>query len=197
MCPIKVINRSEIRNGWKGTLTLLSVFYFLLWSDLKLWFETQLQPHHNAARIETIAKWSTQTAALSSLKSLRFSPSPLKSDTHTHTIRTQVCPHCAEPLQSESLGAMCGFGWLVSTLEGSWCNFGTKREVRTWYPYSVTQAATSFTHSVVVSSLPLWLHQPVQTFSVPLLHPKCDPLPWRDIFVNSGQYSVMDTDWVL
>lgn len=78
---------------------------------------------------------------------------------HTHHETAGSSPLCCEPLRSESPGAMWGFGWLVSALEGSQWDFGTKREVWTWYPHSVAQTATSFTHSAV-SSLSLWLRRP-------------------------------------
>lgn len=119
----------------------------------------------------------------------------LKSD--THTMRPQVCPHCAEPLRSESLGATWGFGWLVSALEGSQCDFGTKGEVWTWYPHSVLQTATSFTHSVV-SSRSLWLHRPcANLFWTPPFTLNVTPCPRGTDLVSLGQYSAMDTDWAL
>ncbi len=175
----------------------LSAFHLLL---KVICSSSTTSAHHSAARIKTRARWSAQTSALSSPKSLRFSPSLLKSD--THTMRPQVCAHCVEPLRSESLGAMCGFGWLVSALEGSRCDFGTKREVWTWYPRGVTQTATSFTHSVV-SSLSLWLHRPhANLFCVPphpptAFAPNVTFCPGGTYVVSWGQYSVMDTDWKL
>lgn len=144
--------------------------------------------HHSAACIETRGRWSAQTAALSFPKSLWFSPSLLKSD--THTMRPQVCAYCAEPLQSKSLGAMRGFGWLVSALEGSQCDFGTKREVWTWYPRSVTQTATSFKHSAV-SSLSLWLHCPcANLFCAP-----SSPQMWPSALEGHIWWAEVSTVW--
>lgn len=190
MYHIKVINRSEIRNGWKGTLTLLSVFYFLLWSDLKLWFETT-SAHHNAARIETRTKWSTQTAALSSLKSLRFSPSPLKSDARTHYQNTGLSPLCWAPAERKPRSYV-GF-WVA-------CVYFRGIMVQLWNKEGGTNLISLQCHTdshvfhtlghLLPPSLPPWHHQPVQTFSVPLLHPKCDLLPWRDIFVNIFVWAV-------
>lgn len=64
-----------------------------------IWLSSTTSAHHNAARIVTSARWSAQTAAWNSLESLRFSPSPLKSDTPTHYQNRGLSPLCCAPAE--------------------------------------------------------------------------------------------------
>lgn len=64
------------------------------------WFDSSTtSAHHCAARIVASARRSAPTAALDSLQSLRFSPSPLKSDAQTRYWNRGLSPLCCGPAE--------------------------------------------------------------------------------------------------
>ena len=69
----------------------------------------QTLQNFSVGHIETRARWSAETAASSSLKSLRFSPSPWSQ---THTMRPQVRPHCFWAPAERKPGSCVGF-WVA------------------------------------------------------------------------------------
>lgn len=93
---------------------------------------------------------------------------PLKWD--TYTMRLQVSRYCWWSPAEQKPGSNAGFWVPCVCLKGSRCDSGTKRAVWTWYSLSVTQTATSFTHSVLSPLLSLWLHRLCNNVLVPLFN---------------------------
>lgn len=153
----------------------MSVFRLLLWSDSQLKHNLA---HHNAPHTETRAKVIRANSCFEfPLNPCGFHLLPW-SQTHTPWDHKSV-PIVREPPRSKIPGAMWGFGWLASAFRR--ITVRPRNKEGGMNLISPQCHSNSHVFHTLGRLLPLTLTSPppVQTFSVPPSHPKCDPLPWR------------------